>query len=120
MTAIVPPVADNRTPEQIQAAEDLRVAEEAEREQLIADKKIADIEAHAADTDRLLEQYEVHRRDQAENDPYSIHYGGCAVMVLDLDHDPLAVIAAEAYADACQESHPAFAAALRRVIDGDR
>jgi hypothetical protein len=91
----------------------------AEREALIDSKQLADRDAQAWDGPHTLRHY-VQRKDQAENDPYSIHHGGCTYLVLDLDHDPLAAEAAEAYADACAESHPEFAASLRALIDGDR
>ena len=38
----------------------------------------------------------------------------CAYFVLDWQHDPFAVPAARAYADACEATYPALAADLRR------
>lgn len=92
-----------------------REAAIAEREAFIDAKQLAERDAQAADGDYVL-RHNVSRKDQAENDPYSIHYGGCTYLVLDLDHDPLAVAAALAYADACAESHPHFASDLRAMI----
>ena len=41
----------------------------------------------------------------------------CAYFVLDWEHDPFAVAAALAYADACEATHPALAADLRLNAD---
>lgn len=92
-----------------------RATAEADRQATIEAKRQGDRDAQAADGDYIL-RHNVSRKDQAENDPYSIHYGGCTYLVLDLDHDPLAGAAALAYADACSESHPEFASDLRAMI----
>lgn len=96
-------------------AEALRQAQIAEREALIEQRKLDDIAAHEADGPHLV-KYDVQRKDQAENDPYSIHHGGCAYLVLDIDHDPLAMQAAAEYARACAASHPEFSADLSRLL----
>ena len=41
----------------------------------------------------------------------------CAYFVLDWHHDPFAVPAARAYADACEATHPALASDLRKMAD---
>ncbi len=41
----------------------------------------------------------------------------CAYFVLDWEHDPFAVQAARAYADACEKTHPALASDLRTLAD---
>lgn len=51
-------------------------------------------------------KYDVMRVDDAETDPESKHYLGCAYFVLDLDHDPYAAEALYAYARACKDTHP--------------
>lgn len=112
-------MADTRTPGEIAASEVLRQRQVAERHALIEAKAQADVDAQAWDGDHVM-RHDVQRKDQAENDPYSIHYGGCNYLVLDLDHDPLARIAAEAYAKASEKSHPKFSAALSDEIDGVR
>jgi hypothetical protein len=65
-------------------------------------------------TDRPLHaKYIVKRRDRAELVIGSKHYGGCDMFVLDLDHDPAALIALMAYADAIESSKPGLAASIR-------
>lgn len=64
----------------------------------------------------IYHKYNVERVDGAERDHNSIHYGGCSLFVLDLHHDPYAMSAALAYADACEATHPQLAAALRDAL----
>lgn len=54
----------------------------------------------------LYGKFDVKRVDNAEEDPDSKHYLGCAYFVLDLDHDLYAAEAIRAYAIACAETHP--------------
>lgn len=60
----------------------------------------------------IYRKYEVTRTD-GRSAPGEDH-DGCAYFVLDLDHDPFAFAALQAYAEACAVSHPALAADLRR------
>lgn len=65
-------------------------------------------------TDRnrgLYEKFMVERRDGA-SDPGGKHHD-CEYFVLDLDHDPHAAVALDAYADSCAAQYPALAADLR-------
>ncbi len=53
------------------------------------------------DTQRgLYRKYEVRRTDG------STQHRDCAYFVLDVKHDPYAIPALRAYAEACRESHP--------------
>lgn len=44
-------------------------------------------------------------------------HAACTYFVLDWDHDPFAVPAARAYADACASTYPELAADLRKLAD---
>ncbi len=47
-------------------------------------------------------------------------HDGCAYFVLDLTHDPFAIPAIQAYADACREALPALAKDLdRKALKND-
>ena len=68
------------------------------------------------DTKRgLYRKFEVKRVDGRDG-PGQKHEG-CFYFVLDLDHDPYAVPAIRAYADACEEKYPVLAADLRTMAD---
>ena len=53
------------------------------------------------------------------SDPNKKH-DNCFFFVLDLDHDPYVIPALEAYADACQKTHPVLARQLRVSITSRR
>lgn len=63
---------------------------------------------------RLHHKFDVTRTD-GKSAPGEKH-AGCYYFVLDVDHDPHAVTALAAYADACTATHPALAEDLRGVI----
>lgn len=58
----------------------------------------------------LYEKYRVERTDGRSAAGEKHH--GCRYFVLDIDHDPFARAALEAYAKACAERHPMLAADL--------
>lgn len=60
----------------------------------------------------LYHKFKVTRR----NDPDGRH-DGCHYFVLDINHDRHARAALEAYADSCEDTHPALAADLRVWLD---
>lgn len=64
----------------------------------------------------LHQKFIVSRSDGAEFDPESKHYGGCRTFTLDLDHDPYAIAAIAAYADACRHDYPELASDLMEMI----
>lgn len=53
----------------------------------------------------------VGRRDKSPK------HEACSYFVLDWVHDPFAIPAARAYADACEATHPELAKDLRRMAD---
>ena len=57
----------------------------------------------------LYHKYNVQRVDNAENNPSSKHYNGCDLFVLDISHDPFAIPALKAYAEACKTDYPILA-----------
>lgn len=59
----------------------------------------------------LYEKFHVERTD-GKSDTGEKH-DGCEYYVLDLDHDPHAAPALEAYATSCEKEYPALAADLR-------
>ncbi len=59
----------------------------------------------------LYEKFEVKRTD-GRSAPGEKH-DGCEYFVLDLDHDPHALPALEAYANSCREQYPGLAYDLR-------
>ena len=59
----------------------------------------------------LYRKYEVRRTD-GSSEPGGKHEG-CIYFVLDLDHDPHALPALEAYADSCEADYPELAKDLR-------
>lgn len=50
------------------------------------------------------------------NDPKGKH-DGCEFFVLDWKHDPFAISAAIAYAEACESKFPELAKDLRKLVD---
>ena len=60
----------------------------------------------------LFRKFAVSRVDGSDQ-PGGKHEG-CALFVLDIDHDPFAKPALLAYADACEATHPHLAADLRK------
>lgn len=44
----------------------------------------------------------------------------CAFFVLDLNHDPYAIPALRAYAEACRKEYPGLARDLARIVDAER
>lgn len=72
------------------------------------------------DTRGIHWKYDVKRADIRDQRPGDRHYG-CDYFVLDLTHDPDALVAATAYAEACMESRPQLSAdLLRKVAEHDR
>lgn len=65
----------------------------------------------------IYRKYEVHRTDGSSKVGGKHH--GCEYFVLDLNHDPFALPALSAYADACEDTYPTLARQLRRVVSGD-
>lgn len=66
----------------------------------------------------LYGKFYVHRAD-GKSEPGGKH-DGCDYFVLDLTHDPFALPALKAYADACRSGYPALAADLdAKVADVD-
>jgi len=62
-------------------------------------------------TKGLLHRYDIHRTDGRDR-PGAKH-DGCDLFVLDLTHDPFAIAAITAYADACMAEYPVLAQHLR-------
>lgn len=62
----------------------------------------------------LLSKYEVRRTD-GKSEPGQKH-DGCPYFVLDLNHDPFAWAALDAYAKACEAEYPLLAADLRKPV----
>ena len=60
----------------------------------------------------IYSKYRVYRTDETDLVPSDKHYG-CEYFVLDLSHDPFAIPALLAYADACEATHPQLAGELR-------
>ncbi len=71
-----------------------------------------------ADNDGLHRKYEVARTDGRDR-PGEKHEG-CTYFVLDLNHDPHALVALAAYAESCRPNFPSLARDLRRQIDTRR
>lgn len=71
------------------------------------------------DTERgVYLKYHVERLD-GRSDPGEKHEN-CFYFVLDVDHDPHALPALEAYADSCKKSNPKLSRDLRKVIKGKK
>ncbi len=70
--------------------------------------------AKTKDEDRgLYRKFDIRRLDGSSRKGRKHH--GCHYFILDLDHDPFAVPALRAYADACRSEFPLLAADLRLV-----
>lgn len=66
----------------------------------------------------LYRKYEVYRTD-GQDAPGCKHHG-CDLFILDLTHDPFALKAIQAYADACKDTYPALAKELMvKVLESD-
>jgi hypothetical protein len=63
-------------------------------------------------TKGLYNKFEVKRTDGQSN--AGGKHDSCEYFVLDLTHDPFAIPALMAYADACESEYPALAADLRK------
>lgn len=71
----------------------------------------------AADGTRgVYRKYDIRRTD-GSSEPGGKHYD-CTYFVLDIEHDPFAIPALRAYAEACRETHPKLANDLLYVCDG--
>ena len=57
--------------------------------------------------------------ERTDGDPKDKHID-CFYFVLDMDHDPFALPALDAYADACQSTHPGLAADVRKMVADKR
>lgn len=68
-------------------------------------------------TKGLYEKFSVARTD-GSSEPGGRHEN-CRYFVLDLDHDPLAIPALRAYAEACAETHPYLSADLCAMLAGE-
>lgn len=62
----------------------------------------------------VYEKYHVRRTDGQSRKGKK--HDRCIYFVLDLDHDPFAVPALAAYAEACRKEHPALAKDLRDFV----
>lgn len=62
----------------------------------------------------IYRKFEVNRTD-GTSAPGQKHYG-CEYFVLDVDHDPFAIAALRAYADACEKEYPLLAEDIRKKI----
>jgi hypothetical protein len=67
--------------------------------------------SNPAENQGLFRKFEVRRTDGSDA-PGGKHYE-CRYFVLDVDHDPYAIVALSAYASACESTHPALALDLR-------
>ena len=61
----------------------------------------------------VYEKFRVERTD-GRSEPGEKHHG-CAYFVLDLDHDPHAVAALEAYAESCRLDYPALSRDVHHI-----
>lgn len=66
----------------------------------------------------IYRKFEVRRTD-GSSEPGGKHEG-CAYYVLDLEHDPFALPALEAYAAACEATLPDLARDIRHLLDAQR
>ncbi len=62
----------------------------------------------------LYQKFEVKRLD-GKDGPCQKHEN-CAYFVLDLDHDPFAILALKAYGIACREKRPGLAFDIQEVL----
>lgn len=72
--------------------------------------------AQAPDKPQGIYEKFIVRRTDGQSRKCGKHYG-CRYFVLDMTHDPLAVPAIRAYADACAKDNPALAGALRTWLN---
>lgn len=63
----------------------------------------------------LYRKYKVTRTDGSSRKGRK--HEDCAYFVLDLEHDPFAIPALEAYANACRETEPDLAKDIETIID---
>lgn len=69
----------------------------------------------AGDQDRgVYRKYKVTRADGSSKKGGK--HEACTYFVLDLEHDPFALPALKAYADACAATHPELAKEIRRIL----
>jgi hypothetical protein len=66
------------------------------------------------DDRRIYRKYQVRRTD-GSSEPGGKH-ARCVYFVLDIDHDPHALPAPEAYANACEAERPALARDIRAAL----
>ena len=66
------------------------------------------------DQDAVYRKYRIERTD-GSSEPGEKH-AHCNYFVLDLDHDEFALVALEAYANACEKQKPGLASDLRSVL----
>ena len=66
----------------------------------------------------LYRKFDVRRTDGRDVKGQK-HYS-CRYFVLDLDHDPFAIPALDAYQDACKDEYPALACNLLSLVSGLR
>lgn len=66
-----------------------------------------------AEEQGLFNKFQVFRTDGSHN--FGKKHYGCNYFVLDTDHDPFAIPALMAYADACESTHPQLAADIRDI-----
>lgn len=62
----------------------------------------------------LYSKFMVQRVDGSHQ--YGMKHYGCEYFVLDVDHDPFAIAALRAYADACEKEYPLLAEDIRKKI----
>lgn len=63
----------------------------------------------------IYRKYDIRRTDG--RDAPGEKHDGCHYFVLDLDHDPFAIPALKAYAEACNETHPQLSVHLVMVVE---
>ena len=68
-----------------------------------------------AEDKELFNKYTVYRRDG--RDKQGDKHRNCRYFVLDVSHDPFAVPALRAYAEACKEAKPVLSAQLIDMAD---
>ena len=66
----------------------------------------------------LVNKYTVYRRDGRDNQ--GDKHRNCRYFVLDVSHDPFAVPALRAYAEACKEKKPVLSAQLIDMADAHK
>jgi hypothetical protein len=66
----------------------------------------------------IYNKFHVTRTD-GKSEPGEKHHG-CTYFVLDIDHDPHAIPALEAYANSCASEYPLLALDVRALAKGER